>query len=323
MEEKAVDEKRWRELASEYIENALPAETAAAVRAYLETHPQARAEEAQLRGLMRDMNALPEVDPPLFFADNVMAAIQGQQERRRSWWQSLPGIGRTAVGTVLAGGALAAVAWTLLVPRGPSDPVQQADIRPRVPGAAVAPETAAGPARLGVTWSLRAVPDGEPALDVKLVLENADRGSARIALPGDTNLYRFMLQRGAAQTFVIPLSAARGAPTLEARIVWSADAATHTKQLFVPVPHTDAVPAARQSFGLRELPLPEAAREIAARYGQPVIVEDAPETATVAIVARDETAQATLSRNLEGMGLDVSAGAGGLVVSPKSLAVPR
>ena len=75
-----MDRKQWRELASDYIEGTLPAEKVKEVRAFLAQSPEARADESALRGITQHLKTLPDVDPPLFFADNVLARIQREQQ---------------------------------------------------------------------------------------------------------------------------------------------------------------------------------------------------------------------------------------------------
>jgi hypothetical protein len=61
--------------------------------------------------------------------------------------------------------------------------------------------------------------------------------------------------------------------------------------------------------------IPEAAREIAARYGRPVTLEDVPEGAQVSD-RRGDTAGTVLRHGLAPLGLRVAASPSGILVSP-------
>ena len=74
----------------------------------------------------------------------------------------------------------------------------------------------------------------------------------------------------------------------------------------------------KQSFGLPETTIAESAKEIAARYGTPVTLEDLPEEITrerVMIDARNETASEALRRNLTGRNVKVTVSGAGVLVT--------
>ena len=313
---------RWRELASEYIEGTLPEETAAAVRAHLDAHPESRAEEAQLRGLFGELRQLPEVEPPMFFADNVLARIAREKQERRPWWASFGNLGRTAGATLALGGLATAIAWMYWGQTAPSGSgsVRQARTtllpglrhavqNPGSPVAAPAPQ-------VSVERSLHVVA-GEPlSYDFVLRLENAERGVARISVPGDPQGYRGVFAPGTHPVINVPLSAARDPQTMLVRCEWNAGGQKHVKQLVVPLPEREGVGEERQSFGLAELPLPTLARELSARYGRPITLEDIPEGLRAGVTARAETLEETLTRHLKGTGLTVSSSAAGILIVP-------
>ena len=169
------------------------------------------------------------------------------------------------------------------------------------------------------------VPSSGPAFDLALWMENAEGGTARFNLLGDKTPYRFHLGGVTApQTLRVPFSAALD-KTVGLQVYWTANASHHTRYLFVPIPPqrsdgasdtADAaiVPSVRQSFGLPEQSLLDAARDVSARYNVPVTLDDVPETLRVQITARDETAPETLTRQLKPLGLRVSSVKGGLLI---------
>ncbi|MBC8103201.1 MAG: zf-HC2 domain-containing protein [Cytophagales bacterium] len=339
-----MDCKNWRERASDYIEGALETSETAATREAMRRHADqcaaCRADESALRLLSRELNVLPAAEPPLFFRENLLAAIErGDHGAKRPsakpfWgWQSLlPSLGRTAFGTLIAGGACAAVLWSIAFPRTGADAgsyVVGGPLAGLLPGLAgdtgdpshvSDPETEAARLRIGRVTTILPV-DG-PVYDFSLWLENADKGTARFQLIGDKRAYRFNLGSGMApQTLRVPLAAAQGGSTINLGVHWTADGKSHEKQLFVPVPRTDdRAPERKQSFGLPETTLLSAAKEIAARYGTPVTLEDL--TADVVgerimVNARHETASETLRRNLAGRGLKVTVSGAGVLVTPQ------
>ena len=312
---------RWRELASEYIEGTLPEETAAAVRAHLDASPESRAEEVQLRGLFSGLRQLPEVEPPLFFADNVMARLAREQKEKRPWWASFSRLGRTAGATLALGGLATAIAWMYWGPREAERPgVRQAhaSLLPGLQGLSQNPGSpiASPVPHVRVERSLRVVA-GEPlAFDLALRLENAERGTARVSVPGDSRSYKGVFAPGTYPVINIPLSAARDAQTLLVRCEWNASGARHVKQLVVPLPEREGAGEEKQSFGLGELPLPEMARALSARYGRPITLEDVPEGLRAGVTARTETLEETLTRHLKNTGLVVSSSAAGVLIAP-------
>lgn len=319
-----MDCTRWRELASDYIEGTLLSEeVATAMREHAAACASCRADEVSLRVLWREMNVLPDADPPLFFRENVMAAIERQEKETSSagpfWRTFLPHLGRVAMGTALTGGTVAALAWMLLYPSLDMS-ANRANLPPVsavLPGAPE-PHTAktTGAADLRIARITTAVPEVGPAYDFTLWLENAERGTARFQLLGDKNMYRFTLTPGAPQTLRVPFAAAQGKDTLNLFVYWTADGQPHSKYLFVPVKTQDKAPTERQSFALSESSIVEAAREVSARYDVPVTLQDVPHDLRVALSAQQETAVQAIRRSIAEKGLRVSVSRAGVLVAP-------
>jgi hypothetical protein len=323
-------------MASDYIEGTLdtPA-TADAMRRHAAECADCRTDEALLRSLSREMNVLPGVEPPLFFRENLISAIErGDQGAKRpvaeSFWQTLfPRLGRTALGTLVAGGACAAVLWSIVLPRttvGGSSYISGGPLVGLLPGlsgdSADAATAQKEPPRLRIGRVTTVLPEDGPVYDFSLWLENADKGTARFQLVGDKHYYRFNLGSGMApQTLRVPLAAARGNSTVDLAVRWTADGKSHAKYLFVPVPRTDdRVVERKQSFGLPESTIIESAKQIAARYSTPVTLEDLPEAIAgerVMMDARYETASEVLRRNLAGRNLKVMVSGAGVLVTAK------
>ena len=100
------------------------------------------------------------------------------------------------------------------------------------------------------------------------------------------------------------------------RCEWSASGARHVKQLFVPLPEREGSGEDKMSFGLASLSVADAARVLCARYGRPITLEDVPDSLRIAVTARTETLEQTLSRHLQGTGLRVQSSPAGILISP-------
>jgi hypothetical protein len=337
LRETIVDCNRWRELASDNIEGTLPRATAEAIREHTESCASCRSDAAMLSAVSREMNVLPTIDPPLFFRENVMAAI-GRQEPRTNFWSRMfgPGSGRAmgeqvvraGVGALLAGGAAAAVCWTLLLPATLS-----ATRNASVPGAVVAPISALLPGgettgaaehaspSLRISRVVTMQPGGAAAYDISFCLVGAEKGMASWRFLGDPHAYTFALTGSEPQSVRIPFSAAAGRPALGLQVHWTASAATHARFLFLPVPNgapgaNERLPAGRQSFGLPDQTLVEAAREVSSRFGTPITLDDVPGDPRVQIIAQDETAAEALTRTLAPLGLKVTESHAGIRIAP-------
>lgn len=301
----------WRELASEYIEGTLPPQQMGEVRAFLASSPEARADEAALKALTRELRGLPEVDPPLFFADNVLSRIQREQEaaHQRSWRTWLPNFGRLAAGSLVTGAALAALGWVLFFPTEHKGVGAGTVV---VPNATT--NTVAGP--------LPKLVVGKPllrteALEFQLTLENADRGSVLARVPdGKPSGLFFGHESDATQILRVPVDAPAGVATVE--LTWTGNGTKGEKWLVEPLVPQGSTPVTTLSFGQPELPLVKAVAEVVRSYGQAVTLEDLPNPEVkVRLDARNETLEALLKRHLEPLNLSVTVVGDRLMVSPK------
>ena len=333
----------WREMASDLIEETLPPAMRDAMVRHSAECPTCRADHAALIALSRELNVLPTVDPPLFFAENVLSAIERQPRAVPMWRRLLFGpdgtlagagaerVTRTAFGTLLAAGAAAAIGFTMFAPghiaqnhpstvaAGVENPAALIGL---LPGGATNPADATDrqPA-LRITRVTTMTPNSGPSYDLSFWLSNADHGVARWQFVGDPRSFNFALKGAAPQTVRIPYTAAQGKDAVELAIRWTADAETHTRCLVLPVAQSAATAASpsplamHQSFGLPDESLVDAARDISGRYDIPITFDDVPTDTHVRITAEDETAAATLRRYLKADGLMVTETAAGIRVS--------
>lgn len=329
---------QYRERASEYVEGTLPPAAAAAMRAHEGSCRSCVADGSALRDLWEDLAALPAADPPQFFHENVMTAIERRARDRDAvpgWRALLPQLGRVAVGTLVTGGAVAALAWTLLLPTAPTglqgtQASWDGSARGVLPGATVAGNAAAtAPAaaprpRLQIRRTEVVDPDHGPAYQFSVWLEGSPVGTARLHLQPSDDLERgvpsaarFSLTERAPRPLLVPTEAVQG-DTVNLDVFWAANGERHRKRLFVPVPRADApaAPSSRQSFGLPESSLAVAAREVAARYGRPVTLEDVSALESVTVTATEATAVEALRQALAGRGVRVSESAAGILIEP-------
>lgn len=294
-----MDLKQWRELASDYIEGTLPAEKMKQVQAFLATSPEARTDEALLRGITRHLNDLPEVDPPLFFADNVIARIERENEaaQKRSWRGWLPNLGRVALGSALVGGALASVLWNFFYPKPTT--VQSAGV---VSGVS---KTSASPAVVGPAPALKLskLQPGNTAVSFSLALENAKSGTVRVLVPGAPQPTSVTLPTN--RSLEVPI--AEGMDVCTFKLSWVAEAVRGEQWVITPL--EQELPATtRLSFGGGELPLtPQGLEDLAKRYGQGITVIDIPQSdRKVQFDARNETLEELLTRHLGPLGMAVT-----------------
>lgn len=305
----------WRELASDYIEGTLSPEKDAQVRAFLAQSPQARADEIVLRGLTASLRAVPEADPPLFFADNIIARVQHEQDEayRRSWRGWLPSLGRLAAGSLVTGGVLAAVVWTVFFPKEPK--TTQAGILGIAGGVSSPAVGLSLPKLLVGSPVLHGAGTASLAMDFPLNLENADHGTVIARVPGGTPRGLFF-NRSQREVNVLRLPLTPAAKVAVVELTWTGDGVKGEKWVIVPLV-TASEAGLRRSFGQPELPLVEAVAAVAEAYGQPVTLEDLPQRARlVRLDARNETLSELLQRHLTPLGLRVSAAEGRLIVSP-------
>ena len=331
-----MDCQRWRELASDYIEGTLTGPALAAMREHTEACAKCQREEEVLRAMCRELNVLPQVDPPLFFRENVIAAIEREQKAQAKPWWNPAGIKHWALGTTFVGAtcALFAVAYLNDVSNRKPDETGNRPVRANVlpsspsgllPGTENERATGNVPApRLRVSRATTIYAGRGPAYSFSFWLENAERGTMRIRLNNDRNserqdqrlhLFGTNPETLIAPFDVVPTPEDAPAPPMDLQLLWTANNRSHERRLLVPVAQPgDSLPEARQSFGLPEGDIASAGREIAARYGRPVTLDDVPADLRVQLVARDETALNTLRRHLEPLGLRVSESKAGLLI---------
>ncbi len=326
------------ELSSEYITGMLPAPLEQAVRTHVQSCPACAADLETLKRVWTGLDALPAVEPPLFFHENVMSAIERQAvlpSRLSGWRMLLPQLGRVAASTLATGLAVAALGWTLLLPTlsGTEEyAAQQAN-----PGVLTVPRTAdedslgttAAVPRLKIERITVVNPEVGPSYQFMIRLEGASRGTARLHLLPDNALsaktvpvQRLILRTDVpAPPLVVPFTAVEG-KSINLFASWTANGVVRTTYLFVPIPRNDALPPERQSFGLPVGTLPEIAREVAVRYGQPVILEDTANKRMLSLTAVEQTATEALRRALRGQGVQVLPSAQGIFVRPAAAAPP-
>jgi len=330
-----MDCKTWRELASDYMDGALDTPMAEAMARHAVACASCRSDEEALRNVCRELNVLPTVDPPLFFRENLISAIErGELGAKRpvagSFWQILfPRLGRVAVGTFLAGGVCAALLWGMVVPHvslvgGRTGFAAVPSMIYGIPG--ILPEVNdvnTDPPRLHIGHVMTVLPQDGPVYDFSIWLENADKGTARFRMVGDKHVYHFNLGSGMApQTLRIPLAAAQGQNTIALHVSWLANGLLHSKDLFVPVARSDdRMPDKHQTFTFPESTVLDAGRQLAGRYNIPVTLDDVTPVAAnerVMISASNETASEVLRRSLDGRGLQVSVSGRGVLIAPKT-----
>lgn len=314
-----VNCEKWRDLASEYIEGTLTEPMASAMGEHVRSCASCQADEVALRAILREINTLPEVDPPQFFHENVMAAIEREQARRPAgpWWKTLlPQVGRTAAGTLVAGGVIAAALFGIVLP-GEMNNVQTAG-PPAIsllPGTNEDTEKRAESGVLRISRRTIELNGRGPTFNFNFWLENADRGTVRVDIAGVKDSYRFNLVPNREETLQIPFDVAAGKSTIDLRVFWTVDGESHSRYIFLPIPREEEdLPRERQAFGLPVTDILSTAREIASRYGVPISLDDISPTAQVAVIARDETAEETLRRTLDPLGLTVAASRAGLLI---------
>ena len=307
-----MDSKQWREIASEYIEGTLSADKAREVREFLAISPEARLDELALRGITQNLNDLPDIDPPLFFADNIIARIEREREeaQQKSWRSWLPNFGRLALGSLVAGGVMAGVAWQFFFPR--ANQVNQAGL---VGGHtnSVQPTSAAPKPIL----KLSAVKVEEATLTFNLTLENAESAMVLASVSGGPTTG---VSLGGTEPPIRPLKVPLD-PAQDVQVVKLLSAAGGIKgEQWLITPLVNLQPAsARLSFGMGELPLtPQALSELAKRFGQAITVVDVPQSERrIQFDARNETLEELLMRHLGPLGMTVTRVENRVVLSAK------
>jgi hypothetical protein len=310
-----MDLKQWRDIASDYVEGTLPAEKMKEVRAFLATSPEARTDEALLRGITRHLNDLPEVDPPLFFADNVISRIEREREeaKQRGWRAWIPNVGRLAVGSLAAGGVMAALAWNFFNPKT-VDSTTRAGLIPGV----TTKGSVSTPVGSAPVLKLTNLQSTGTAVKVYLTLENAKSGIVLASVPGATQQTGVSLGGEEPVTRPLEVPVGEGMDVRSFKLAWSAEGTQGEQWVITPL--LGEKPAAtRLSFGMGEMPLtPQALEEVARRYGQGITVSDVPQSERkVQFDARNETLEELLTRHLGPQGMIITRAENRVVVTAK------
>jgi len=301
---------RWRELASDYVEGSLPADIHAEAERHVVSCVSCGTDADFLRGMASTFVSIPADDTPLFFADNIRSRIEATG-RNNTALGLRDRLGRLGLATAFVGTAVAGMFWGAMFPSQRT--VVPATMAPALPAAKSAVANGPTPS-LAVGWNQR-VDATDPAIDVQFSLAGAERGAVRCEIPGDKYPYRFTLTEGIPQTLRVPLSAARGDRTLAVGIRWNAGDVSGSRQVFLPLPSDDQAPSAKQSFSLPELPAGDALRELARRYGLPVVADNVPLDIKLAPRAVDQTLDAVVRDSVASLGWRVDSGRDGVRVS--------
>jgi hypothetical protein len=317
-----INDEKWLELASEYIEGTLPPEMHEKVRVYLESNEQARKEEQELRGILLELSALPEVDPPMFFRENLMKALEAQAEsaqQKKPWWQ----LTRFMQRSLIAGGAFAAVSLVVLVPqlnKSPDKAVSEASLGgktlavPTIIGAPL-PENkfgnsvakATSPAQLRVTQGLT---KDRKQYEFSLTLSDSPSAMVQVEVPG-REAQTTTLKDKVAQAIQVEPDA--GKPVLNLGIRWASAGVSQEKQFYVPVNKGDKTAWRNPGEGST---LDAALTNLVAFYGKPVTVENVDTKAVrVPTLVQEANLERTLASRLTPLGLTVTSSNDGVIIT--------
>lgn len=350
-----MDTNRFRDNLSDYMENRLSAAERGAMDAYLSASPDAQADATTLNetlSALRDWGTAPGEEPPLFFRDNVMSAIERTGTRSSYWntaqspvplWERLfPNMGRLAFAAG-AGGIVAVagflVATNALTPASGLPVATVGASLSRVATGLVLPymgqvaenDVADVAPRLVISTGRTLTPDAHTAYDFAFWLENAERGSAKFTvlggagepgLPDAGKTFSYAgIPGGAARTVRVAFDAPKPS-ALAIKVRWTAAGVAHERYLFVPTsPAPQAEGAAVAStFTLAEMPLIDALKQVATETNTAITLEEVPNPALLrARIAADgkESVSVALRRGLEPLGLRVSRSPAGVLVTPK------
>ena len=349
---------RFRDNLSDYLENRLPVSERKAMEAHLIASPEARADLATLKDTWQGLDSWAKTstpEPPMFFRDNVLSAIERSSTRRGQWggsqqtqqtiWERLfPNTGRLAFAAGVGG--LVAIAGflvtnTLLTPNAS---LQVAGVGTPIAGIAsglILPyagqvaenDTAEAIPRLVISTGRTLTPDAHSVCEFTFWLENTPQGSARFTVLGDNpsssggdagKIFNYPgLSSSGAQTLRVPFDTQK-ASALALKVRWTASGYVHDRYLFVPTSATtiteNSVAVIPSAFTLAEMPLTDALQKVAMATNVPVTVENisAVETLRAQISADGkETVSMALRRSLAPLGLRVSRSSSGILVTAK------
>jgi len=299
----------WRECASDHIDGTLPAKLAREADAHIINCAECAADMAGIKSLAADLAAFPTPDVPLYFSDNIVSKIEAQRRAAKEpWWRAA----RLGITTTLAGATVASFVWMQL------HPVVDAPNRIRAGAGgtrrAVLPAPVVAPV-LNTRWMLHA-DAARPTYDVELTLLSKSAGTAKCTISGDPHAYRFTLAPGVANHFRIPISLVPNDRVASLNIAWTSGDNTHKRIEHHPLSPETPTPR-RQSFGIRDLPITDAAREVSCRYNIPITLEDIPETTRIRVSPIHATAEEALTSALTNTGCKLVTTPDGLYISGK------
>jgi anti-sigma factor RsiW len=354
-----METSRFRDNLSDYLENRLPAGAKSELETHLAASPEARADLAALKAVwegLDDWSKAPTEEPPMFFRDNVLSAVERTGTRRGYWsgesrtkssvWERLfPNAGRLAFAAGI--GAVVAAAGVLVAtsPLMSDTPAQLANVGAPLSRAAsglVLPydgqvaenDTADAAPRLVISTGRTLTPDAHTVCDFTFWLENTPQGSARFTVFGNDTVpglaasadktYNYAgIPGSAAQTLRVPFDAQKPS-ALALKVRWTAIGSAHERYLFVPTSTaaitegTAAMPA--PAFTTAEMSLRDALKQVATATNTPITLEDVPDVDSLRVrVSADgrETVSVALRRSLSPLGLRVSRSPAGVLITKK------
>ena len=301
-----VDCNKWRDLASEYIEGTLPAPMREVMANHAKNCDSCKEDEKILRGLSHALSLMPEVDPPSFFSDRVMARIEREQAAG-AWWQRMlakvPFYGRTTIGVALAGAVVAAVLMTKQVAPGQEPRIGEGML---IPGFKRVSATGAPLPVLKVMPEYNVYKAEGRSYDFRLELKNAESGNALVHVMDANQDYPFALKQDETPSPLrVPLSILGQEKAVGLIITWKAQNESRVRGIFVPTREAQNVTDEKLTFNLPQETLGEAVRDLSGAYGAVIALEDAPLDMMVTLNARDETLGEALQRQLSVYGLKV------------------
>ena len=265
-----------------------------------------------LRGLSHALRTMPEVDPPSFFADNVMARIE-REHSAGPWWERMlakvPYYGRTAIGVGLAAGVVAAV----MITRAPGT---GKEVNNFIPGTLLPDiKRAVTLPKLGVSDKYVVTEKQGRCYDFIFLLKNAENGVANVHVMDADRDYSFPLKdKQESAPLRVPLSVVGQEKAVGIAIEWQAQSESRQRALYVPTPEAMNATNEKKTFDLPEESLGEAVRDLAGEYGETIAIEDAPLKDVVRLNANNETLAEALQRQLSGYNLKVVTTASGIAV---------
>lgn len=352
-----MEKSRFRDNLSDYLENRLPAGAKSELETHLVASPEAQADLASLKEVWQgldDWAKNPVEEPPMFFRDNIMAAVERTGTRRGYWsgdnqakasvWEKLfPNSGRLVFAAGIGGVVAVAgflVATNALTPNAPAQLASVGTPLSKVASGLVLPyagqvaenDTADAAPRLVISTGRTLTPDAHTVCDFTFWLENATQGSARFTVIGDNTvpglapdpnkIFNYAgISGSAAQTLRVPFDAQKPS-ALALKVRWTAMGSAHERYLFVPTGATaiteSTVPTPSPAFTTAEMPLTDALQQVATATNTPITMEDVSGIESLRVrVSADgkESVSVALRRSLSPLGLRVSRSPAGVLVT--------